>query len=296
MYINNVLYLKIGSFVIAIGSSDPNLKIYLSSIYSGFLIKTPYKIDLTIIVRTNIPSWIAGAHFCFAANKINSSNNLSEAFWNIAEYCNKTYIITYDQLTSDIAIVSELKPTNKIINLYVNQKYTIKKNVDAFHYPMGTLILYYQAINNNSIFLHGCGLKTCSECYIFTGVSGNGKTTISKLFNNSIIINDDRLIIVKNSNKYIIHNSPMYSDDMPVQAELSKIFLISHSHNNYHRQIKGAEATAKLYALTIQHNFDKESLKKNIDFVKNLTQEIPIYELGFIPNHSIVNYINEYVH
>lgn len=292
---SNTLQLKIGDLNIAISSSNASLNVYLSPIHTGFLVEPNSNVDLNLIVHAGIPDWILSAKFRFAANKINSQLQQSEAFWNIAEYNNKLFILIYDQQTSKITIASELNQNETTWNIYVDSKTIINNLLDPFRYPMGTLILYYLAIYNNAIFLHGCGLQIDTNCYIFTGVSGVGKTTISKLFKNSNVINDDRLLIFKNNNKYIIHNSPMFPGDRPASAKLDKIFLIRHASKNYHNKLEGVEAIGRLYALTIQHNFDRYSLDKNLEFVKNLAAEIPIFELGFIPDTSIVNYINDYV-
>ena len=72
-----------------------------------------------------------------------------------------------------------------------------EKEIDPFEYPLDGLILYYLTVINGDIMIHASGVNNAGHGYLFSGVSGKGKSTMAKLWENSgaKVIHDDRLII-----------------------------------------------------------------------------------------------------
>ena len=70
--------------------------------------------------------------------------------------------------------------------------------------------------------------------YIFSGVSGKGKSTMAKLWDKSgaKVIHDDRLILRNTGNGYKMFNTPVYNNDEPRESLLDKIFIIEHGSKN----------------------------------------------------------------
>jgi hypothetical protein len=80
--------------------------------------------------------------------------------------------------------------------------------------------------------------------------------------------------------------------DMPRRTRLHSIYLISHSPVNKITQIHGALAISKVLAFCIQNNFDQLSIQNNLNFLECLISSgISVYELGFVPNISVVDFI-----
>jgi len=160
-------------------------------------------------------------------------------------------------------------------------------------YPLGPIVMHYLTVKSNSVMIHASCIFDGSKGRIFTGFSGNGKSTISKLWADAgnLIINDDRLIIRKRDNGYYAYNTPMYYKDIPKKTALNAIYLISHSPENRMKKLSGALAVSKVMAFCIQNNFEQKQIQNHLDFLSELCSHIPIFELGFVPDSSVVNFI-----
>ena len=130
---------------------------------------------------------------------------------------------------------------------------------------------------------------------IFSGFSGAGKSTMSKIWSEvrNQIINDDRLIIRKQGDEYVVYNTPMYYQDIPKKAALSSVYLISHSPENNIKKLYGAMAVSRMMAFSIQNNFDKQYIQSRLNFFSELCSKIPVYDLGFVPDGNVVNFIKD---
>lgn len=160
-------------------------------------------------------------------------------------------------------------------------------------YPLGPIVMHYLTVKSDAVMIHASCIFDGSKGRIFTGFSGNGKSTISKLWADAgnLIINDDRLIIRKSDSGYKAYNTPMYYKDIPKNTSLDAIYLISHSSENRMKKLSGALAVSKVMAFCIQNNFEQKQIQNHLDFLSELCSHIPIFELGFVPDSSVVNFI-----
>jgi hypothetical protein len=179
---------------------------------------------------------------------------------------------------------------------FYNWKVIISEELinDALKYPLGPLLLYYLTIKNEAIMIHGSAVSDGEKGKLFTGVSGSGKTTIASIYRGSgyKIINDDRLIIKKDGNNYYIYNTPMYYADDPKKTLLTSVNLIYHSKENISERLKGAIAVTNIMANCIQHSYNKRYIQHHLDFLSELCNKIPVYKVGFKPDKSIVEFLN----
>jgi hypothetical protein len=160
-------------------------------------------------------------------------------------------------------------------------------------YPLGPIIMYYLTVRTQAVLIHASCIFDGVKGRIFTGFSGNGKSTMSKIWADAgnQVINDDRLIIRKQDNGFFVYNTPMYYSDRPKKAPLDTIHLISHSSVNNLKKQYGALAVSKVMAFCIQNNYDKNYIHNHLDFLSDLCSQIPVYELGFVPDPDIVNFV-----
>ena len=89
--------------------------------------------------------------------------------------------------------------------------------------------------------IHASGVNYSGKGYLFSGVSGKGKSTMAKLWDNhgAKVIHDDRLIIRNTGNGYRMYNTPVYNNDEPLDSPLNKIFIIEHGTENRLIPLKG---------------------------------------------------------
>jgi len=162
-------------------------------------------------------------------------------------------------------------------------------------YPFGPLMMLYLADKTNCIMMHASCIFDGEKGRVFTGFSGNGKSTISKLWADagSLVINDDRLIIRKHKTGYYAYNTPMYYQDEPKRTALDAIYLIGHSPLNKVHKVSRSTAITRVLAFCIQNNFDQKLINNRLNFIDELCNSIPVFDLGFVPDSSVVNFIVE---
>lgn len=168
---------------------------------------------------------------------------------------------------------------------------------NPFTHPLGTLIFQYALINKNSFYIHGSGVNYNGQGLIFTGKSGFGKTTMSDIFHNGgmSVINDDRLIIRKIADSYMMFNSPLKNVTEPKQSRINHIFSIYHSKKNIVEKISGIEAFRKVVPNIIQHNVDKAFVSILSDTYSDFIKRFPVYSLGFVPDKNIIPFISDII-
>ncbi len=167
--------------------------------------------------------------------------------------------------------------------------------VDPLEYPMDGLILYYLTAILGDIMIHASGINISGHGYLFSGVSGKGKTTMAKLWDESgaKVIHDDRLIIRSIGGTYRMFNTPVYRDDEPLQSPLDRIFLLEHGTCNRITPVKGASAISHVIANCIQHNWDPEMIARFLGSVSIMCSVIPVASLSFTPTRRVIDYILE---
>jgi hypothetical protein len=169
------------------------------------------------------------------------------------------------------------------------------KVIDPMSYPLDGLILYYLTVIHGDILIHASGACHNGRGYLFSGVSGKGKTTMARLWDNhgAKIIHDDRLIVRKQDKGFFMFNTPVYNNDKPLESRLDRIFIIDHGSGNEIIPVSGAECVSLIMANCIQHNWNHDIIARLLDSVSIMTESIPAAKLFFLPDKSIIEFIIE---
>jgi hypothetical protein len=164
---------------------------------------------------------------------------------------------------------------------------------DPMEYPLDGLILYYMTVIHGDVMIHASGVSYLSCGFMFSGVSGKGKTTMAKLWDSygAKVVHDDRLIIRNGQGNCMMYNTPVYNNEAPGKAHLSHIFIIEHGARNKITRLKGAEAVTALMANCIQHNWSPEIINRLIDSLTAVCAVTEVYKLSFIPDNSVIEMI-----
>jgi len=244
---------------------------------------------ITIDVVPELPAdLLKGRQLLFDAE------NEQQKFYSIYQMPEGLVFAIYNQQThSDIQQVALLNSDFTKWTVYYDAK-----TGDSFplKYPFGPIMLHYLTLKIDAVMMHASCAYDGRTGRMFTGFSGVGKSTISKLWaqEGSRIINDDRLIIRRHGEEYRVYNTPMYYQDIPKVAPLGGIFLIRHYPENELKRVKGALAVSKVMAYSIQNNFDRRYVAQRLAFFSDLCSRVPVYELGFVPDASVVEYIRSH--
>ena len=156
-------------------------------------------------------------------------------------------------------------------------------------------------ISDNSKIIHGCGIRRDNTSFLFSGPSGSGKSTIAKLSSSYDVLNDELVNLKKVNGSYIIHSTPFQGDykvNCAISAPLNAIFLIKHGKKNIIKPISKTEFVSKfireiMYSQTLLSVNRGNVLLDMMDFCADVAENVPFYELQFLPDGSFWNSIDE---
>jgi hypothetical protein len=214
-------------------------------------------------------------------------------FWSIWKTDSSLYIKTIFPLCpAEMNAVLDFSMEKRAWHLWIDCP---GMEVDPLEYPLDGLILYYLTVITGDIMIHASGMNRSGKGYIFSGVSGKGKSTIAGLWENTgaKVIHDDRIIIRKSGSDYMMYNTPVYNNDDPQESTLNRIFIIDHGSENRIVPVKGALAVSLVMTNCIQHNWGAEIIAKLLDAVSVMCETIPTARLFFVPDKSVTELILE---
>lgn len=166
-------------------------------------------------------------------------------------------------------------------------------------YPFDQALMINLLSLGRGVLIHTCGTNYQGQGLLFVGASGSGKTTIANLWNNDMdvkILNDDRIVIRKKEGVFRIYGTPWHGTgkfSSPDSAPLKKIYFLKHSKKNKIKPLDNIQATTKLLATSFSTFWDKKGMSFTLEFCAELAKEIPCYELGFIPDKSMVDFVKD---
>lgn len=254
--------------------------------------------DILIRVHSEPFDLPKGAERVFRAPYIEEINgiqfNNQTNFWSVWKYHSGLYIWTIFPLSStEKNAVLKFSLTSMEWDLWI---YGARDETDPLEYPLDGLILYYLTVINGDIMIHASGVNHAGHGYIFSGVSGKGKSTMAKIWDDSgaKIIHDDRLIIRNTGGVYRMFNTPIYNNDEPRESVISKIFIIEHGTENMLVPLKGANAVTQVMANCIQHNWGADIIARLLGSISIMCGAIPTSKLFFKPDRSVIDLIIEH--
>ena len=286
--------LNIAGYRILFQSATEKLRPVPSHSQVSFM--TPER-EFDVAVNISRGKWTPGlgAEMVFRAPYVEEINGVavkkSDRFWTV--YKHGDYILIHTTLplsdTMEEALLT-VRPGEKGWDLLVN---TDAEELNPLEYPLDGLLIYYLTALNGDIFIHGSGVEYNSRGYLFTGSSGSGKTTIASIFEEAgaRIIHDDRLVIRKDGKGYMMHNTPVYSNERRLFSRLDNIFIISHSPHNRIAGKSSIEALTSVMANSIQHHWNSNMIGTLTAAIMDLTAEVKVNSLGFVPDNSVIEFI-----
>ncbi len=253
--------------------------------------------DVIIKVHSEKSEIPVSAEKVFDAPYIEELNGIrikkNDTFWSIYKHGNELYISTiFPYSRKDREAILQFSLENKDWDLWLD---TTDIEADPMEYPLDGLILYYLTVLNDDIMIHASGVCYKGQGYLFSGVSGSGKSTMAKLWEsaNVKVIHDDRLIIRKEGRGYMMYNTPVYNNDEPHESWLDRIYIIEHGEKNELMMLKEAESVSSIMTNCIQHNWNTDIIARLLDSVSRLSVAVPVARFYFRPDKSAIDHILE---
>lgn len=290
----NSYSLNIADYTLTFKSAHPGLSLQPSSRFVNFLTECENP-DIVIDVHVGECIEAKNSEQVFGAPLFEEKNGIpiktNDKFWSVTRLPGYIFMKTAMPYVPSVnEAVLTIPDGSSSWSIWISNEID---PIDPMAYPLDGLLLYYLTVIHNDIMIHASGIQYNNNNLVFSGVSGQGKSTMSRLWANSgaEVIHDDRLIIRNKNDGFWMHNTPIYDNDIPKKALITELFLISHGESNSLTPIKGSEAITSVLSNCIQHTWDKQMVLNTLKTVSDFVSEVPIAKLSFIPDTGIVDYL-----
>lgn len=154
-------------------------------------------------------------------------------------------------------------------------------------------------INKIGIIIHSAAILSRGKVCLFRGVSGSGKSTISKILEKdkeTMVLTDDRVLIREINGELWAFGTPWHGTaeiHKNIGAPIEKIFYIKQAEKNKASVIPKIAAATKLMNGCFPAFWSKEGMQFAVNFCARIAQGIKCYELEFVSNLSVIEYLKE---
>lgn len=173
----------------------------------------------------------------------------------------------------------------------------VERALDPLGYPLEELLVVNALARGRGVLLHASAVKDGDRGYLFSGVSGAGKSTMAALWNGRpgvTALSDDRVIVRYHDGRFWAYGTPWHGTARISAAEaapIDRIFVLHHGEDNEARPMRGAEAVSHVLARAFPPLWYADGMRFTLDFLSGLAQAVPCYHLGFTPTDGVVDFI-----
>lgn len=163
-------------------------------------------------------------------------------------------------------------------------------------HPLDQLLLILLLSEGKGLLHHGCGIEDRGLGYLFVGNSGQGKSTMAKVWSagGARVLNDDRVVVRWKKESFWMYGTPWHGDFKEFSTRglpISKIFFLYPDKENRLIPHEGAKAVAMLLTRSFPPLWDKEGMIFTAAFCHQLVSAVPCYEFHFKQDQSVVDFV-----
>ncbi len=169
-------------------------------------------------------------------------------------------------------------------------------------YPLDQILLMHYLARIGGMIIHSAGWRRNNSGWIFAGKSGAGKSTLSNLIvseTGGTFLSDDRIAVRKIGQEYLMYGTPWPGDagyavneSVPVKG----IFFLNKGIQNDIKRLTISDAIVRLMPVVSIPWYDREKVTLMMDFCDALMGCIPMYELTFKQDKSVVAVLEQFIH
>jgi hypothetical protein len=164
-------------------------------------------------------------------------------------------------------------------------------------YPLAQVLMINLLAPSRGVVLHACGIRDRGRGLMFVGTSGAGKSTMAKLWKDQegvTILSDDRIIVREVDNGFWAYGTPWHGDVKlcsPEGVHIDCIFVLRHGDQHKAASLPAPRVVSSLLARSFPAYWSAEGMTWTLDFLEGLSREVRCYELAFLPDRSIVDFV-----
>lgn len=138
----------------------------------------------------------------------------------------------------------------------------------------------------NGFFFHSSSLMLDNEGYVFTAVSGTGKSTHTalwrKLFNKKVVmINDDKPIIRKKDGVFYVYGTPWMGKSNignNVKVPVKAVYILQRGEKNSAVRVKTGEVFKNILEATVVPT-DRKNMEKLLELLDEFFSSVSLFRL-----------------
>lgn len=162
-------------------------------------------------------------------------------------------------------------------------------SIDSVLRILHTLIL---ATRNGGLLLHAASVVRNGRAYCFAGVSGAGKTTITRLAPPDVtLLTDEISYIRRDAGAYYAYGTPFAGElaksGENVKAPLAGVYLLDQGADNRIDDVSPSEATRALLRSVLFFAEDSELVQRVFQLACQLMEDVPVRRLTFAPDARV---------
>ena len=140
--------------------------------------------------------------------------------------------------------------------------------------------------------LHASSAIRNGRAFLFSGVSGAGKTTMARLAPpDAILLTDEISYVTRKEGRYMAVGTPFFGELARVgenaQAPIEALYLLAKGPQNKIEPIEGVDAVRGLLENILFFARDPEFVKLVFNSACEFAARIPVRRLTFVPNSSV---------
>lgn len=170
---------------------------------------------------------------------------------------------------------------------YCAERYSVKLPPEMVEYMESAYQFYANLLYYNGMYLHASAVVVDDEAYLFSGHSGVGKSTHTRLWleqyaPHASIINDDKPALRYQDEKWYVYGTPWCGKDginENRKATLKGICFLKQGKENRICELTPIQALPKILSQTLRRRLNAEQMQLLLNHIQLLVREIPIYEL-----------------
>jgi hypothetical protein len=142
------------------------------------------------------------------------------------------------------------------------------------------------------LLLHSASAIRNGKAFLFAGVSGAGKTTISRLApSDAILLTDEISYLRPQGSNYIAYGTPFTGElaklGENVSAPVAALYLLAQGPENRIDPVPAAEAARSLLANVLFFAEDQEFVQYAFHAACEFADRVPVSRLTFIPDARV---------
>jgi len=158
---------------------------------------------------------------------------------------------------------------------------------DPFRYPLDQIVLV-RLLADRGLLLHAAGAVRQGRSLIFPGVSGAGKTTISRILEREdfTLLSDDRIVVRREAGGFSAWGTPWPGEGGYARNEhapLAGVCFLKKGSAHGLRRFAPQEALPHMLRVASVPWYDPDAVEGPLECIDALLKGVPVYELTFRP-------------